>query len=118
MEIVLVGVSHTTAPVCLRERLSINGAHLDDALARVRQTNGHRERPLHEAVILSTCNRLEIYAVASDAAAGEEAIIGFLSVFRDLPADEFRGSLYRLNGASSLRHLMRVASFLESMIVV
>ena len=117
MEIVLVGVSHATAPVCLRERLAINSAHLDDALARVRQTNGHGERALHEAVILSTCNRLEIYAVASDAAAGQEAVISFLSVFRDLPADDFRGSLYCHDGASAVRHLMRVASGLESMIV-
>lgn len=117
MEIVLVGVSHTTAPVCLRERLAINSAHLEDALGRLQQTNGHGATPLHEAVILSTCNRLEIYAVASDAAAGQEAIISFLSRDRDLPADQFRGVLYCRSGAQAVRHLMRVTCGLESMIV-
>lgn len=117
MDIVLVGVSHTTAPVCLRERLSINGTHLEDALTRLRQTNGHGRAPLHEGVILSTCNRLEIYAVAADVASGHESIINFLSLDRELTADEFKETLYCHSGDEAVRHLMRVTCGLESMIV-
>jgi glutamyl-tRNA reductase len=117
MDIVLVGVSHATAPVSLRERLSISGTHLEDALTRLRQTNGHGRAPLYEGAILSTCNRLEVYAVAAEAASGHESIVDFLSLDRHLSADEFRASLYCRSGGDAVRHLMRVACGLESMIV-
>ena len=115
--IVLVGVNHTTAPVALRERLAIGGSELTDALNRFGQSNGHGPSLLPEAVILSTCNRLEIYAVASDVDLGRETLIQFLSQDRKVPIKEFAGSLYVKSNAEAVAHLTRVACGLDSMVV-
>lgn len=117
MQVLLVGVSHATAPVCLRERLSINGTRLQDALSRLCQTNGHCVAPLHEGVILSTCNRLEVYAVSDAVTGGYQSIINFLCLDRQLPAEEFEQALYCRSGADAVRHLMRVVCSLDSMVV-
>ncbi len=74
-----------------------------------------RDTP-QEAVILRHANRLELYAVADDVEGAHESIVNFLSFDRDLPTGEFRDALYCLTGDDAVRHLMRVACGLESMI--
>jgi glutamyl-tRNA reductase len=115
--ILLVGVNHTTAAVGLRERLAISGGALIDALTHFGQPNGHGPTLVPEGVILSTCNRLEIYAVTEDTQRGSEALVQFLSQSRNIPIEEFADSLYIKSDADAVAHLTRVACGLDSMVV-
>lgn len=115
--ILLVGLNHTTAPVALRERLAISSTELTDTLARFAQSNGHSPPILPEGVILSTCNRLEIYTVAEDVHRGREALVQFLSQSRDMPVEDFADSLYVKSDGDAVAHLTQVACGLDSMVV-
>jgi glutamyl-tRNA reductase len=115
--ILLVGVNHTTAAVDLRERLAISGDALVGALTHFGQANGHGPTLMPEGVILSTCNRLEIYAVAEDIQRGGKALIRFLSQSRNIPVEEFEDSLYIKSDEDAVAHLTRVACGLDSMVV-
>ena len=115
--ILLIGVNHETAPVSLRERLAMSGTGLLEALTRFGQVNGHGPTLLPEAVILSTCNRLEIYAVAEDIQHGRMALVEFLSQHRQVPVEEFAQALYVKSDVDAVAHLMRVASGLDSLVV-
>jgi glutamyl-tRNA reductase len=112
-ELLALGVSHKTAPVALRERLSLT----DDAAAEfVRELVA--TEPISEAVAISTCNRTELYVVADDAVAGETAALGALAQLGDIRPTELAGSgVYSLRNCDAARHLYRVTSGLESMIV-
>ena len=115
--VLLLGINHTTAPVALRERLAINGAALNEALARFGQANGQGPTLLPEGIILSTCNRLEMYAISNDADRGFEILVDFLARHRQLAADEFSHALYRKVDKEAVDHLTQVACGLDSMIV-
>jgi glutamyl-tRNA reductase len=115
--ILLVGVNHTTAPIALRERLAISGTELTDALAYFGQTNGHGPTLFPECVIISTCNRLEIYAVTEDLRQGQETLIQFISQNREVPIEEFAPSIYVKSDADAVNHLSRVSCGLDSMVV-
>lgn len=110
MEITLVGVNYRAAPVAVRERLAFTPAQTDAALAGLREKTS-------EAVILSTCNRTEIYAVASSRASAYREIASFLAEFHRLPADSFSPYLRSLSGRDAVGHLFAVASGLDSMIL-
>ncbi len=100
----LVGLSHKSAPVAVRERVALSGDELKDALA------GLSARPgVGEVMVVSTCNRVECYVYGE---AREEARHFFLS--RTHEAD---GHLYERSGREAIRHLFRVASSLDSMVV-
>ncbi|MDO8568020.1 MAG: glutamyl-tRNA reductase [Dehalococcoidales bacterium] len=109
MQFNLVGVNHQTAPVSVREKLAINAEKLGDALASVRSF-------VPQAVVLSTCNRTEIYAISDDNNGGQ-AILDFLETRSSLPLGELSQYLYVARGRQAAEHLFRVASGLESMIV-
>lgn len=115
--ILLVGLNHTTASVCLREKLAINGASLHTALSQLHRVNGRAGAALHEGVILSTCNRLEVYTVCDDVESGYHAVVEFLCMNRQLAAEEFVAALYRKRDAEAVHHLMRVACGLDSMVM-
>lgn len=127
MNIVLVGLNHRTAPVALREQLALADCGLrmaldDLAVRRPRRSNGNRlavlTNLLQEAVILSTCNRLEIYAVVKgDSTSGWHKIENFLAELQGIPIGELHPYLYFLEGPAAAEHLMRVASGLDSMIL-
>ncbi len=128
MSIVLVGLNHRTAPVELREQLTLTGCALRMALEELHIENAseagaeqHRapDSPtvLREGVILSTCNRLEVYAVADDAARGWAEIERFLSRLQGIPLAQLRPHLYRTANREAVTHLMRVAAGLDSMIL-
>jgi glutamyl-tRNA reductase len=117
VHVLLVGVNHTTAPVALRERLAISGTALTDALARFGGSNGHGPTLMPEGVILSTCNRLEIYALTEDLHRGRQVLIQFLSENRKVAVEEFVNSLYIKSDAEAVAHLTQVACGLDSMIV-
>ncbi|GMA52336.1 glutamyl-tRNA reductase [Alicyclobacillus contaminans] len=112
MHIMVVGLNHTTAPVEVRERVAISDVELDDVLAQFRHT-----RTVLECVVLSTCNRTELYAVVNSERAGEDFLVRFLVDRAGLDMDTLKRQLYVKTGQSAVTHLMRVASGLDSMVV-
>ncbi|MFQ5595022.1 MAG: glutamyl-tRNA reductase, partial [Anaerolineae bacterium] len=117
MRLICVGFSHHTAPVELREQLSFSGSKLRAGLEHLRPANAEPPLNIHEAVILSTCNRLEIYAFSQDADAGVARISRFLSDMHRVPESAFTPHLYIHHDDSTARHLFRVAAGLDSMVV-
>ena len=113
MHILTIGLNHTTSPVQLRERLHFSEDQVRASLARL--TCGKITSALSEVVILSTCNRIEIYA-ASSAVAFDE-LEAFLSDTRSVPIEEFRPHLYRFKDMDAVRHLYEVAAGLDSLVV-
>ena len=112
MHLVLIGLSHKTAPVAIREKLTFPADVQPRALASL--TCSHL---VSEAVILSTCNRTEVYAVASDSDGGVNAVIDFLASFHELDRHELVRYLYIVTGEAVVRHLFRVVASLDSMVV-
>src|SRR4051812_2607766 len=111
MSLVAMGLSHKTAPVELREQLTIPAPQLGPALDRLFQSKG-----LQEAVILSTCNRLEIYARPE--AEHSRALDALREFFhRTYGAPDLDAALYHYEAAEAVAHLFRVASGLDSMVV-
>src|SRR5215218_970565 len=105
--IVVVGLNHETAPVAVREALAFPPDRLPEALACVRAQAG-----LAEAVILSTCNRVEVYGRATEASL--DAVAAFLARFHGREPTEIAPYLYRLEGEAAVRHAFRVAASLDS----
>lgn len=108
MELLTAGLNHTTADVALRERVSLSGAALDAALRDLRQRPG-----VQEAAILSTCNRTEIYCLAE----ADVDLAGWLAGWRKLPDSTLRRVMYQYRGVDALRHMMRVAGGLDSLVL-
>ena len=112
MNIAVVGLSHKTAPVEVREKLSLPENLIEGAIAHLCGTTH-----IHETTILSTCNRLEIYVLASDIQAGVRDLMQFLSEHSKLPISELRPHLFILLHEDAIMHLMRVASGLDSLVL-
>ncbi len=114
--LLLVGVNHTTAPLEVRERLAIPVARLAEATRSLAGQPGIRE-----ALILSTCNRVELLTVteSADSSDGAEAAtaLSFLENFLNIPTAAVTPHLYTLREHEAIRHLFRVASSLDSMVV-
>jgi glutamyl-tRNA reductase len=112
LSIILAGVSHRTAPVEIRGGLA---SVKDLLLSRMRNTT--KDGALRENAVVSTCNRLEIYAAADDAASAKAEVE---QVLRDTLQDRFaqiQASLYSMYGEDAVRHLMRVAAGLDSRVL-
>ena len=131
MTILCLGLSHHTALIDLRERLSFTDTALQAALARFGCGHDARPEPFSELVILSTCNRLETYACVRPALSAVEgdawrssadagpfhALLDFLVDARGVPPSELESHLYRYTHIEAVRHLCRVAAGLDSMIL-
>jgi glutamyl-tRNA reductase len=107
-----LGISHKTAPLPLRERLALPEGR---AAGVLRELVAHPD--IHEAVAISTCNRSELYLVASDPVEAENGALAALSRQAGIPPTELLGSLYSLRAMDAVRHLFGVAAGLDSMIV-
>ena len=122
MQLLAVGLNHTTAPVALREKVAFPADQIGQAVASARAWFGREQASgvSDEAAILSTCNRTELYA-ASHVAGGVEAAIDttahFLAEYHKLPYAELRPYLYTLPQDNAVRHAFRVASGLDSMVL-
>jgi glutamyl-tRNA reductase len=114
MSIVLVGLNHKTAPVEVRERLAFTDEACADSLRAL--VDGEVVR---EGLIVSTCNRVEILAASAGNHGAEAAgrLSDFLSRAREVPADFFNGHLYTHADEAAVRHVFRVASSLDSLVV-
>jgi glutamyl-tRNA reductase len=112
MKLLITGVSHKTAPVEIRERLAFSEAILPAALAQLKSKEG-----VSEALILSTCNRVEV-VVASDDAVDLRALVGeFLAETRQASVASLGPCLYHHEGRAAIQHLFRVAASLDSMVI-
>jgi len=114
--LLLLGLNHTTAPLSVREKLAFSAAERDAAVEALR-----RRFPECEAVLLSTCNRVEIYVARTGTFhhphPAMEELADFLAESHALPAADFRPHLYHKAGRDAVRHLFRVASSLDSLVL-
>jgi len=108
MQLAIVGLSHKTAPIEVRERLAFNNDTVRGALNRLIE----REN-ISEAMILSTCNRVEVVAEGSD----DGQIRDFLCQYHQIPSDTVSKHLYSFRNTDAIRHVFRVTSSLDSMMI-
>jgi glutamyl-tRNA reductase len=111
MNLICLGISHQTAPVEIRERLAFSDSSLAGALTEIRALDG-----LSEVVVISTCNRVEAYAVADHAGRGLETLEAYLRSHFGLDPNQ-QLPFFRKSDRDSAFHLFRVASGLESMVL-
>jgi glutamyl-tRNA reductase len=112
MKIAVVGLNHKTADVELREKLAFNGPKLEEGLQRIRHIPGIRE-----TVIISTCNRVEIYLQVQDVGKAYAALKNFFVEFFDIRCESLDTALYLHEDMEAVKHIFRVASSLDSMVV-
>lgn len=113
MNIVLIGISHKTAPIEMRERMAISDDRIPDALSMLVD-----HEFVDEGLIVSTCNRVELLASAPGGTErGIERLTDFLCSFHQLPLESINGHLYRRADEQAIQHVFRVASSLDSMVV-
>jgi glutamyl-tRNA reductase len=113
MEIVLVGLNHRSAPVEVRERVSFTNDQARQAAEELRARG-----ILHETLVLSTCNRSEVYGVPPETTRESAAALSnYLSSFHSVQLDLLSPSLYHHYDRNAVRHLFRVASGLDSMML-
>lgn len=110
MQLVAVGVSHNSASVGLRERLTVSADHVPRVLAELRES-------VAEVFVLSTCNRVELYAVCGHEASGADLLRQFLATHGDVPISTVRNATYAFGYRQAVRHMMRVAAGLDSMVL-
>jgi len=112
MKVFVAGLNHNTADVEVREKVAFNGPRLEEGLIRF------KELPeVEEALILSTCNRIELYANVNDTLKASESVKTFLSEFHNIDRELLDRALYIYDGVNAVKHIFRVASSLDSMVV-
>ncbi|EGQ22523.1 glutamyl-tRNA reductase [Sporosarcina newyorkensis 2681] len=112
MHTVVVGVNHRTAPVEIREKLSFVEAELPQAMQTLQQ-----QKSILENIIISTCNRTEIYAVVDQLHTGRYYIKRFLADWFSIPIEEFSSHLIIFEEDGAVEHLLRVAAGIDSMVL-
>jgi glutamyl-tRNA reductase len=112
MKTVVIGLNHKTADVDLREKLAFNGPKLEEGIRQIRELPGVRE-----TVIVSTCNRVEIYLTVNDVGKAFESVKDFFVGFFDIRKESLANALYLHDDMQAVRHIFRVASSLDSMVV-
>jgi len=112
MEIILVGINHRTAPVDVRERLACPTTEVGAELKRLLSLSD-----VEEAVLVSTCNRVEVYCVSEKPLEASVAVRAFLGQHRGIPGDALDPHLYTYMGTEAVRRLFRVSSSLDSMVL-
>ncbi|MFC2013881.1 glutamyl-tRNA reductase [Chloroflexota bacterium] len=110
MQLSLVGINHNTASLAIREKVAISVEKLGDSLSLLRSY-------IPQGVILSTCNRTEIYAINRENYPAEKASLDFMKARASVPDDSLLPYVYVSKDKAAAEHLFRVASGLESMIV-
>ena len=112
MHIVIVGLSHKTAPVEIRERLAFAPTAMERPLRKLLELP-----PVAEGLIVSTCNRVELCAATKEPDAAIAAMHRFLAEYHEIPPGEIDEHMYDYQGEDAIRHLFRVASSLDSMVL-
>jgi glutamyl-tRNA reductase len=112
MNIIVVGLSHKTAPVEIREKVAFAPTAMGEPLRQMLALPA-----ISEAVIVSTCNRVELYAVSRNLDAAVIELKQYLADFHQLQLSELDEHLYTYAGQDAIRHLMRVSASLDSMVI-
>jgi len=112
MELLVIGLNHNTAPIEIRECLAFPEDKLGEALSKV-----HALSSVKEDMIVSTCNRVEIYAATRETEKAVHDLKEFLCQYHGISLKEFEKSLYTHIGEEAVRHIFRVASSLDSMVL-
>jgi len=109
MQIHVVGVNHSTTPIEIRERLAVSSAHAPDALSLL-------QKYVSQGLILSTCNRTEVYSIPKSGDSSQPSI-DFLKAWANISNDDLLPYVYCYHSEAAVKHLFRVASGLDSMII-
>jgi glutamyl-tRNA reductase len=112
MNIITVGLSHKTTPVEIREKLSFPSQTIGEPLNRLCTSYG-----INEGVIISTCNRVEVFAVTRDIEKGLWQVKKFLSDYHNIPLEGLDEHLYTYTAEDAVKHLFRVCAGLDSMVI-
>ncbi len=112
IQFLVYGLNHKNCPVEIRETLHFRERRLPEAYEWIR-----REWPSVETLILSTCNRVELYFAVEEGNLSSETIADFLAAFHGIERSRFESYVYRLEGRAAVEHLFRVAAGLDSMVV-
>ena len=112
MHIVVVGLSHRTAPVEVREQLSIPDSSIEESLISLKNSS-----EILEVAILSTCNRLEIYSLVKEINIGLSSIKEFLTRYSKLKTEELEPHLFDFRQEEAVLHLMKVSAGLDSLVL-
>jgi glutamyl-tRNA reductase len=112
MELLVLGLSHKTAPVAIREKFALSEEAVPQAAERARTVPG-----CHETFLVSTCNRIELYAACENGAALEEALGTVMAEVGGANPGAVRPHLYAHTGPQAIKHLFRVAASLDSLVV-
>lgn len=108
MQLFALGINHHTAPLTVREQVAFEPDHLPSALGEL-----VRDKPVREAAILSTCNRTELYCATND----PDSACSWLAEYHQISPHEIGPYLYKLPQRDAVRHMFRVASGLDSMVL-
>jgi len=112
MHLLIVGISHRTAPVELRESLDFQARGIESALRAIAARG-----TTHEAIVLSTCNRAELYTACADVSTTRVDLARFLAEFHNVDEASVAPHLYEIVDLDAARHLFRVAAGLDSLVV-
>jgi glutamyl-tRNA reductase len=112
MDIFVVGLSHKTAPVAVREKVAFPPEAMREPLHQLLALPG-----IAEAIIVSTCNRVELYAVGPDAVVGIDQLKRFMASYHQLDESVLDNHLYSLSGDEAIRHVFKVSASLDSMVI-
>ena len=115
MHLLLVGISHKTAPIELRERVDFQARGVELALRTLAARNPGGSAG--EIAVLSTCNRAELYLACDDLSAARSSLLTFVSAFHDVEASTIAPHVYDVTDLDAARHLFRVAAGLDSLVV-
>jgi len=110
MPLFTIGISHHTAPIEIREKVAIARSEYSDRVSELCALPG-----VEEVVVLSTCNRTEIYCLSTEA--GKQGLVDWVHRVNDIPAGELDRHFYHHEGEDAARHLVRVASGLDSLVL-
>jgi len=111
-DIILLGINHKTAPVELRECIAFAPEESREALQTL-----HRQPHVNEALLFSTCNRVELLFTTDNKAQSISTTKAFIADFNKIPVEQFEGALYIHENDAAVRHVFRVAASLDSMMV-
>ena len=115
LHILCLGLNHQTAKVTLREQLAFTPTRLETSLARLGCGKGEGYPQIRELVILSTCNRVELYAVANNPSF--DSLEAFLAETQNTTIADFSSHIYRYRDQSAVKHLLEVAAGLDSVVI-
>ena len=112
MKVLVAGLNHNTADIEVREKVAFNGSKLQEGLVELKNLPH-----VDEVVILSTCNRMELYAGVKDTEKASESIKIFISEFHNIDRSLLDKAIYVYDDVDAVRHIFRVASSLDSMVI-